>query len=167
MKKTGFLAILLILVTCLLCGCFSGIMFVPDTDSIGQPKQFEKDGLEITLTDKFKEEQSQQGFDAYYVTSFCGVVVLKEEFTLEEDLADRPIEEYIKNVIANNGHTDIAPQNKDGLWYYERTSDSSYAQSYCYKGTDAFFIVQFICAPSDEQALKDTFYLWAQSVQVK
>ena len=167
MKKTGLFVTLMILVSCLLCGCFSGIMVIPNNDSIGEPKKFENDGFAITLTDKFKEQTSEMGFDAYFVTDFCGVVVLREEFTLEEGLAERSLEEYITNVIANNGYTDIAPQNKDGLWFYERTSDSSYAQSYCYKGSDSFWIVQFLCSPSDVQTLEDVLYLWAQSVEVK
>ena len=166
MRKNVLLAVSLLLITCLLCGCFSNVMIVPDGDSIGNPKKFEKDGLTITLTDKFKEEKSQMGFDAYFVADFCGVVVLKEEFTLEEGLAEETLETYINNVIANNGHTGITPQMKDGLWFYERTANGSYAQSYCYKGSDAFWIVQFLCRPSDADKLKDTFYLWAQSVEV-
>ncbi len=167
MKKTGLFVVLMILVSSLLCGCFPDIMVIPNNDSIGEPQKFENDGFAITLTDKFKEQTSERGFDAYFVTDFCGVVVLREEFTLEEGLAERSLEEYITNVIANNGYTDISPQIKDGLWFYERTSDSSYAKSYCYKGSDSFWIVQFLCSPSDAQMLEDIFYLWAQSVEVK
>jgi len=167
MKKIVLLTALLLSISFLLCGCLPDIMFIPNNDSIGEPKKFENDGFTITLTDKFKEQTSEMGFDAYFVTDFCGVVVLREEFTLEEGLAEMSLEKYITNVIANNGYTDIAPQNKDGLWFYERTSDSSYAQSYCYKGSDSFWIVQFLCNPSDTELLGDTFYLWAQSVEVK
>ena len=167
MKKIVLLTALLLSISFLLCGCFSGIMVIPNNDSIGEPKKFENDGFAITLTDKFKEQTSEMGFDAYFVTDFCGVVVLREEFTLEEGLAEMSLKKYITNVIANNGYTDIAPQNKDGLWFYERTSDSSYAQSYCYKGSDSFWIVQFLCSPSNVQILEDVFHLWAQSVEVK
>jgi hypothetical protein len=38
-----------------------------------------------------KQKESEVGFDAYYVSNFCGVVVLKEEFTLEESLAARSL----------------------------------------------------------------------------
>ena len=167
MKKRVFLAVLLLSIFCLLCGCFPNVMFIPDENSIGQTKKFEKDGFSILLTDKFTEEQSQMGFDAYFVADFCGVCVLKEEFTLEEGLAEKSLEEYTASVIANNGHTGITPQTKGGLWFYERTNAGSYARSYCYKGSDAFWIVQFLCNPSDAQTLGDTFYLWAQSVEVK
>ena len=167
MKKIVFLTGLLLSISCLLCGCLPKIMFIPDENSIGEAKKFEKDGFSILLTDKFKEEQSKLGFDAYFVADFCGVVVLKEEFTLKEGLAEESLEEYTASVIANNGHTDITPQTKDGLWFYERPTDSSYARSYCYKGSDAFWIVQFLCKPSDAQTFGDTFDLWAQSVEVK
>lgn len=167
MKKIILLTALLLSVSFLLCGCLTDIMLIPDESSMGQAKKFEKDGFSILLTDKFAEEESQMGFDAYFVADFGGVVVLKEEFTLEEGLAEISLEEYITSVIANNGHTNITPQTKDGLWFYERTTDSSYAQSYCYKGSDAFWVVQFLCNPSDAQTLGDTFYLWALSVEVK
>jgi hypothetical protein len=166
MKRTGFFAAMLLLLSALLCGCFSQIMVIPDEESIGSSKRFEKDGITLTLTDKFEEMQSERGFDAYYVSDFCGVVVLKEEFTLEEGLSERTQEEYIHNVIANNGHTDIAPQSKDGLWFYENKTENRFVRSYCYKGSDAFCIVQFICNSSDVKALGDMFHLWAQSVEM-
>ena len=94
MKK--LLAIISLLLSCslLLCGCFQ-IIIIPDNDSIGEPKIFEKDGIKLTLTDDFIEKESELGFYAYYVSNFCGVVVLKEEFSLEEGLADRSLEEYV------------------------------------------------------------------------
>lgn len=148
----------------LLGGC---VMLVPSNASIGNPVTFEKDGLTITLTDAFMEQQSEVGFDAYYVSDFCGVMVLKEPFALADGLETLPLSKYIENVIHNNGHTDIKPEEKDGLWFYRRTSDARCYYSYSYKGSDAFWTVQFVCHSSDEALLKDTFYLWAQSVEVK
>ncbi|MBP3412774.1 MAG: hypothetical protein J6K89_05880 [Oscillospiraceae bacterium] len=112
MKKVFSIISLLLSCGLLLCGCFPEIMLVPDQDSIGQPKIFEKDGIKLTLTDKFIEKESEVGFYAYYVSNHCGVVVLKEDFSLEEGLANRSLEEYVGNVIANNGHTDIELKTK-------------------------------------------------------
>ena len=151
----------------LLCGCFPKIMIVPSNDSIGEPKTFEKEGIKLTLTDSFIEKESELGFYAYYVSNFCGVVVLKEDFSLEEGLSDRSLEEYVRNVIANNGHTDIEPQNKDGLWFYVRDNNGTRSYSYSYKGSNAFWIVQFLCMTSDAPKLEDLFYLWANSVEVE
>ena len=166
MKKSIFL-ITLLMISSLLCGCIMGIMPILDEESIGNPKTFEKDGLTITLTDEFEEQESKLGFDAYYVAPFGGVVVTKEEFTLKEGFAEETLEEYIVNVIANNGYTDITPQNEDGLWYYDHASNTSYGRSYCYKGSDAFWIVQFICMPYHEEQLVDVFHSWALSVTVE
>ena len=167
MKK--LLAVISLLLSCslLLCGCFPKILIVPDNYAIGESKIFEKEGIKLTLTDKFIEKESELGFYAYYVSSFCGVVVLKEEFSLEEGLADRSLEEYIGNVIANNGHTDIEPQNQDDLWFYVRADNVTRSYSYSYKGSNAFWIVQFLCMASDAPELEDQFYLWANSVEVE
>ena len=97
------------------------------------------------------------------------VGVLKEPFTMEEGLAERPLEQYIKNVIENNGHTNIEPQNKDGLWYYVNYNNSSYrcVYSYAYKGTDAFYVVQYIINTVDEETLKPVIHEWAKATSVK
>ena len=167
MKRIICFALSMMLVCYCLCGCLPNIMLIPSNDVIGDPKSFEKDGLTMTLTDKFTEQKSEVGFDAYFVSDFCGVVVLKESFTLQKGLSEMSTEDYINNVIKNNGHTDVVAQEKDGLWFYEKNSDARYSQSYSYKGSDAFWIVQFICDSANKKNLKDTFYLWAQSVEVK
>jgi len=163
MKKLIYAVILLSLMV-FLCSC---IIVLPSSDSIGEVKTFQKDGLTITLTDKFKEEESKVGFDAYYTSNFCGVMVLKEEFTLEEGLADRELSTYIVNVIENNGHTDIEPQNRDGLWYYVKDAGNLRYYSYCYKGSDAFWIVQFGCYQSALQTMENQIFFWAKSVKVE
>ena len=167
MKKLLTIISLLLSCTLLLCGCFPVIMIIPDNDSIGEPKVFEKDGIKLTLTENFIEKKSELGFYAYYVSNFCGVVVLKEDFSLEEGLADRSLEEYIGNVIANNGHTGIEPQNQDDLWFYVRDNKETRSYSYSYKGSNAFWIVQFLCMTSDAPKLEDQIYLWANSVEVE
>ena len=99
----------------LFSGCMQ-VMVIPDNDSIGNSKTFECDGIKLQLTDRFVEEKSLRGFDAYYVANFAGVMVLIEEFTLEEGLSERTLEQYVKNVIGKNGHTDVEAQYHDELW---------------------------------------------------
>lgn len=163
-RNMRVLPLLIISLAILLNGCF---MIVPHQDDIGNTKVFEKDGIQITLTDRFKDTPSEQGFYAYYTSDFCGVMVLREEFTLEEHLAELPLSKYINNAITNNGHTGIKAQNTDGLWYYRYDRSGRCGYCYCYKGSDSFWIVQFVCNSTDEALLKDTFYLWAQSVTVQ
>ena len=167
MKKVCVIVTLLLSCCFLLCGCFPKIMLIPDNDTVGEPRFFEKDGIKLMLTEKFIEKESELGFYAYYVSNFCGVVVLKEDFSLEEGMADCSLEEYIGNVIANNGHTDIQPQNRDDLWFYVRDKNGTRSYSYSYKGSNAFWIVQFLCKTSDAPKLEDLFYLWANSVEVE
>ena len=76
------------------------------------------------------------------------------------------VEQYITDVISNNGHTNVTPRHKDDLWFYEYTSGGTYARSYSYKGSDAFWIVQFLCYESDAADFDDLFTLWAQSVEI-
>ena len=167
MKK--LLVIISFLLSCSLfmCGCLPPVMVIPDDESIGESKVFEKDGIQLTLTDRFIEKESKLGFYAYYVSNFCGVVVLKEDFSLEEGLADLSLEEYTSNVIANNGHIGIEPQNKDDLWFYVSDNNNTRSFSYSYKGSDAFWIVQYLCMIPDASMLEDLFYLWANCVEVR
>ncbi|MBE5888373.1 MAG: hypothetical protein E7283_05990 [Lachnospiraceae bacterium] len=167
MKKFISLIALILSTTFFLSGCTPRIMVIPDTDSIGETKTFTKDGITLLLTDKFVEKQSEVGFDAYYVSNFCGVVVLKEEFTLEEGLAERSLEDYVANLIENNGHKGIKPQHQDDLWYYVNDSGDTKVYSFSYKGSDSFYIVQYICMASDVFALEDLFFLWAGAVEVE
>ena len=140
-----------------------------DPADLGAEKTFTKAGITLRLTDQFTETDSERGFDAYYTASFCGVVVLKEPFTLEEGPADLELEQYIRDVIKNNGHTNIEPQQRDGLWYYVNYNNSSYrcVYSYVYKGSDAFYVVQYIMNNVDEDVLKDVIHEWAKATVVE
>ena len=166
MKKITTILSLVLLVTLLLSGCLDNVMVIPDNDSIGESKTFEKAGLRLTLTDQFAEQHNDLGFDAYYVSDFCYVSVLKEGFHLEKGLGEKDLEAYTRGVIASNGHTDIEPQNRDGLWYYVITSGNYTHYCYCYKGSNAFYIVQFICKSEAVDTYEDLFYLWASSVEI-
>lgn len=163
MKKLALISSVLLLMF-LLNSC---IIFLPSSDSIGNPQTFQKDGITLTLTDRFEEQESQMGFDAYYTSDFCGVMVLKEEFTLEEGLEDQSLSEYIESVIRNNGHTDIEPQSKEGLTYYIKDSQGLRYYSFCYKGSDAFWIVQFGCYQSDLSLMEEQIFFWARAVEIE
>ena len=165
-KLLGFVAVILSL-SFLLCGCLPQVAFVADQDSIGEAAVFEKDGIKLTLTDRFVEKESEVGFHAYYTSNFCGVAVLKEDFSLEEGLAEKSLKDYVADVIENNGHTGVEAQNRGDLWFYSRDVNSTRSYSFSYKGSDAFYIVQFICMTSAAPALEDTFFLWADSVEVE
>lgn len=163
----GFVLLLILSLVPAFCGCVPRVMVVPDNASIGEPRTFEKDGITLTLTDRFVEKESELGFYGYYVSDFCGVVVMKEDFSLEEGMAALSPEEYTANVIANNGYTGVKPQSRDGLWFYEGGSGSTRNYSYIFKGSDAFWIVQYLCMSADAPAFEDLFFLWASGVEVE
>lgn len=147
------------------CGCFP-VMVMPSNESIGEPKVFEKEGFKITLTDRFTETESERGFDAYYTANFGGVMAEKEEFSSGEGLSEMTEEEYLNLYIEKNGHTGITPQCKDGLWYYVTEQGSTCNYAYAFKGTDAFWSVQFICMKSDAALFEETFHMWAGTVEI-
>lgn len=161
MKKR--VCILLAALAWLLCGC---IMVIPGNDAVGEPKTFEKAGIKLTLTDRFQEQESQLGFDAYYVADFGAVIVLKEPFSLEPGLEEKSVEDYIRSVIKNNGR-DVEPIQRDGLWYYYFDSGDTRMYSYTFKGSDAFYIVQFGCFKRDVSVMEDMIFLWAKAVEVE
>ena len=164
MKKLFVLPILLSLAL-LLSGCL-GVMMIPDADSIGESKTFESDGITLLLTDRFKEEK-QDGVDAYYVSDFCAVVVMKEKFTVQEGFGDLTLDEYVETVQKSNKLTNVEVKKQDGIPYYTIEEGDTRAYFYFYKGSDAFYFVQFACNVNNAPMLEDTFYLWAQAVEVE
>lgn len=170
MKRILSLAlILLICITvpgCKLLGLEKHSLVAPDEDSMGESKTFSGDGYSVTLTDQFVEKDSQMGFDGYYVSEYCGVMVLVEPFSLEEGLEDESIAEYIQNVIHNNGQ-DAAPEEKDGLTYYKYYRGGNVGWNFAYKGSDAFYLVQFICVEAHESKLSNAVFTFAESVAVR
>lgn len=167
MKKIISFVLLLSLLSVSLCSCFSKMIILPSKNEIGETKTFTKDKITLTLTDKFEEKDSELGFYAYYSSSFCGVTVTKEDFTLEEGLAEKALLDYAKGVMDNNGHSG-EPFEKDGLIYYKyvRQDTGTCGYAYCYKGSNEFYIVQFLISSANESKLSDQIFFWAKSVKV-
>ena len=51
--------------------------------------------------------------------------------------------------------------------YYTIEEGNTRAYFYFYKGSDAFYFVQYACNVNNASMLEDTFYLWAQAVEVE
>lgn len=151
---------------CTLLGLEKHTNTAPDEASLGAEKVFTCDGLSITLTDLFREKNSQMGFDGYYVSEFCGVMVKIEPFSLKEGFENETLTEYIENVIENNGQ-DAVPEEKDGLVYYRYYNGGNAGWNFAYKGSDAFYLVQFICREDHETKLSDAIFSFAGSVTVR
>lgn len=140
-----------------LTGCFSD-----------EPKTFEKEGMSITLTTKFSE-QNIVTQTVYYVSTDSVVTGLKEEFSLMYGFEDYTVSEYTDLVIANN-MLDAQVYDREGksyLWFtYEKSVSGKdfYYLATTFKASDAFWLIQFGCETSDKEKLSDSFFEWADSV---
>ena len=171
--KKALLPALLLTLCLLMSSCFlvvsRPVQSVPvDPQNLGEAKTFSKAGITLQLTDRFEEEVSQLGYDGYYTSDFCGVVVIREPFSAEEGLSEKTPEAYLQAVIDHNGHQNIRPQQADGLWFYVNYNNSAVrcVYSYAYKGSDAFYVVQYILNQTDEDALRTTIHSWALATSV-
>lgn len=168
MKKT-FIVILAVLLCLPLSGC--GLFLErhtsvpPNAETIGADKVFYGDGYSITLTDDFEEKQSRQGFDGYYVATFCGVMVKIEPFSLAGYLRSESLTDHMRSVIRNN-NVDTVPVEEAGLTYYRYYNGGNAGWNFGYKGSDAFYLVQFVCRADHESALRDFIFSFAGSVKV-
>ena len=138
---------------------------VAGTGSFGNSKVFTGDGYQITLTDRIAETKSELGFDGYYTSDFGAVMIKIEPFTLEEGLAEKTIGEYVDAVIRNN-QVDTQAEERDGFVFYRYRRDGLCGWNYAFKGTDAFYLVQFLCLETDESALTDVYFDFARSMTV-
>lgn len=135
-----------------------------------QPKDFTCQGMTITLTDAFKEN-TQGGYTVCYETATVAVFVLKEAFTLQAGLGDKTVEEYaamVKQSNAARNPSDISTENGLVSMEYsftnESTGDTYKYFSTMFKGSDAFWLVQFACKEASYDANKSDFIGWAKSV---
>lgn len=142
--------------------------FDPETDSTGSKKVFSGNGYTIALTDAFTERKSQVGFDGYYTSPFCGVMV---QIVTPQKAAERnitSIKRLLDQTIADNGSdrgSEVTEEN--GLTYYHYTRGTNAGWNFAFKGSENYYLVQFVCAESDSNALKDMIFGFARSVTVE
>lgn len=146
--------------------CFAGC---------GSPKEksFSKEGLTITLTDEFEEKALVDALTASYMSDYCLVTTLKEDFSLfseaglSTDISDR---EYLDMVIQSNS-IDREREETDGFYTvtFEKEiqkQDITYL-AVALKGSDAFWLVQFACPTDTFEDLRPQFIKWAKTVTVE
>ena len=61
MKKIVLLTAFLLSISCLLCGCLPGIMFIPDEDTIGQAKNLKKMNFPFYLPTNSRKNKANWG----------------------------------------------------------------------------------------------------------
>lgn len=135
-----------------------------------KPKDFSAQGMTITLTDAFKEN-TQPGYTVCYESSDVAVFVLKESFSLQPGADQLTLDEYAKLVRQSNASkSPSAVVEQDGFYSMEYTFlNEAENQKYAYfctmfKGSDAFWLVQFACKEEAYDSQKDTFMTWAKTI---
>lgn len=160
MKKIVLWLSMVLMVTTLCSGC----SFLKP-----QEKTFTKSGMSITLTDKFYEKDVVN-YTATYGSTDVAIMALKEEFSLLEGLENLSLEDYAQLVIENN-KKDISVEKKDGLTYFlyeAEANGKTYSYFSCvYKGTDAFWLIQFSTVADQYEKKSDQLITWAKSVTVE
>ena len=139
-----------------------------------QEKKFSKAGMTITLDTSFYEKDIASQ-TAMYMSEDILVTVLKEEFSLFENLDIDPDEfsttDYAELVIANNKFENVDVETKDGLTgfvFENEANGKTYKYSaYIFKGTDAFWLFQIAVVVEDYEDHAEQIKTIAKSIVVE
>ena len=133
-------------------------------------KTFSKAGMSIVLTEAFVEKEAA-GQTVAYESKKAVVMVVKEEFTLFQSLGvstDISLQEYAELVISGGGLTGVSVEVKNGLtcFEYKKTVDGKDLSYFAtvFRGSDAYWLIQFSAETKNYNGLLDTFITWAKSV---
>ncbi len=134
--------------------------------SLFKEKTFTKEGMSITLTGQFVEQEYVTQ-TVCYVSPKVVVTALKEEFTMLAGFEGWSLVEYASTTIANN-KLNCRYYGAKGYVYFvfeKEVSGKDYTYyAACYKSTDAFWLVQFGCETKNYEDLQDTMIKYAESV---
>lgn len=157
-KRTLFLYIAVLLLPALLTGCSAN------------PQNFTVGSITITLTEDFKELQSQN-FDVYLTSDDVAFSAVEET---EEEL------EYAGFEIAslNDYCIEIAELNKiprsslvqrDSYYYFTNTktiSGAKYTYVHCmFNEGNSYWVCEFVCKTKDYNRLKERMLEWADTIE--
>lgn len=166
MKK--LLVIILTLSTLLSCVACNG----EDNSGPKEATFTHESGISITLDESFKESE-YESYTVCFESENILILVLKEPFTLTDGLEDYTLIKYAGLLReANTKHSPTAISTDDGLTSFEYgyfNKDQNVTYKYyttAFKGSDAFWTVQFACKAEEYDALKSTFVEYAKTVKV-
>jgi len=167
-KKKSMLPILIVSI---IIGAIVGfaVSYSFNSDKKVEPKDFQYDGLNITLTNEFTEVDAE-GRTVCYDSKRVAVLVLKEEFSLAEGFGDLTLEEYADILKKENDMSSSKLKETDGLLCFEYDYNNAEVNktfryfSYLYKSDDAFWVVQFATQTEYVEELSPKINEWAKSV---
>lgn len=159
MRKHRIVALLFMLLA--VAGCLSSCT------SKSVPKAFEYEGMKIILTSSFGEEEVE-GPDKSFVSDKMAVFVIREGFDLVEGFGDYDIDGYTQLCLEANDMVGKEVKKLNGIPYFEFESDvdgEPYTYvAFTYKGTDAFWLIQFVTASGDTEKMRSEIETYASSV---
>lgn len=135
-----------------------------------QEKVFSSNGMSITLTTEFNEA-SIEGYTVCYESKDVAVFILKEAFSLQAGLENQTVDYYAE--LVRNANMSKAPgeiKKYNGLTYLEYdhlNEEKGVTYRYfttMFKGTDAFWLVQFACDKNEFADKRQDFINWANTV---
>ncbi len=162
--KKALCAVMALALVFLFCACGTGKVYE------AAAKDFSVEGMTITLTWRFSEENAE-GYTACYDSKEAAVFLLKEDFSMLAGLEDYTLAEYAEAVRKSNEQR--SPEQvtqKEGLltfeyeFYDEAQSVTYHYLAVVYKATDAFWLVQFASPASLYEEYEPYFLTWAKSV---
>lgn len=157
MKKT-LKALMIILLLTMLFGCKDN------------KKTFEKNGVSITLTDKFIEKEVVQV--GFYLESNDHIFMSNREskYTLSQMGVDN-LTDYANLVLSNSGKIGTVLESEDGYRYayYESTvGDQTFGYMLLtFEGEDYFYTMNFGCLSKKLDDNKDLYFSWAKTITVE
>lgn len=172
-RKKGSRKGLVVMLAALLVGAVAGYLIASSLLSGPKPKAktFDSKGMQITLTDAFKEATSTHGFTVAYESKKVAVFALEESFAYFENGEDMSVKEYAQLVIENNDLDFSELKTSNGLVGCEHTylnpeSDKLYHYyTYFYQSEDAFWMLQFAVLDKNADKMESQIVKWAKSVE--
>ena len=142
------------------------------TDS--ETSAHEKEEFSINIPDMFEDKTEGTGYAALYVYSDVYVWAIKDAFSGLDGSVNWELDYYANTIHMVNEQNSPKPLYKEnGLTLMEYTvfnesknKTFTYLTS-MYKGSDAFWMVQFVCEDKNFEEYKPSFIEWAESVKVK
>lgn len=161
---------LVMVISCIaVFGIIFGFKFFSQAHST--PKSFSKAGLSILLTDDFIETDIINQTVCYQSKSTV-VTVLKQEYTLLEDAGSSrniTLTQFAQMALDNNKKTAEILQTGDFVHF--RYNSASNGKEYTllafvFRGSNAFWLVQFGCESKYYDKNKNQFFDWAKTITV-
>ncbi len=138
---------------------------------LGGEKTYTVNGLTITVKGLFSEQNDlAEGFDLILISPKAGVMIMREDFDMVAEAGyktDMSVKEYASICIENNDLSG-SPVEEEGLTYFTYTAEADGTEftymGFCYRGADAYWLVQMYSTTEDFESMKPEFITWAKSV---